>query len=200
MTSWPYQGDELALPQVEVAPADRRDPVWTRSGGTSVGRDGARVPMPWSGDAPPYGFSADGVRPWLPQPADWAARTVLAQAADPMSTWLLVRGALTLRRSLPHLRGDKLRWRDDVPAGCLAFDRLPPASGAEPGSASASGHTAGTATSVGPSGMTCVMATDGPVRLAISGRLALASGPVGYDGATLDLPADTTVWVAPPAP
>ncbi|MCL9762921.1 glycoside hydrolase family 13 protein [Frankia sp. AiPa1] len=195
-----YQGDELALPQAEVAPADRRDPVWTRSGGSSPGRDGARVPMPWSGDAPPYGFTTHGVRPWLPQPADWAGRTVLAQAGDPMSTWLLVRGALALRRALPHLRDETMRWRDDVPAGCLAFDRLPRRdTPGGPGSAAAFTAAAATATSVGTAGMTCVMAADGPVRLTISGRLVLASGPVGYDGAVLDLPADTTVWVAPPA-
>ena len=31
-----------------------------RSGGVDPGRDGCRVPLPWAGDAPPYGFSRDG--------------------------------------------------------------------------------------------------------------------------------------------
>ena len=50
------------------------DPMHARSGGVDPGRDGCRVPLPWSGDAPPYGFSAGhaAVEPWLPQPADWA--------------------------------------------------------------------------------------------------------------------------------
>ncbi|MCK9896816.1 alpha-amylase family glycosyl hydrolase [Frankia sp. AgB32] len=188
-----YQGDELALPQAEVPAAARQDPVWTRSGGTSPGRDGARVPLPWSGEAPPYGFTGDGVAPWLPQPADWARLTVLAQVADPMSTWLLVRGALALRRALPHLRGEELRWHADAGAGCVAFDRPAPA-GAPSGVPALAPEVA---TTVGSGGMTCVMATDGDVELPIAGRLVLASGPVRYDGATLVLPADTTAWIAP---
>lgn len=183
-----YQGDELALPQAEVPPAARRDPIWTRSGGTSPGRDGARIPLPWSGDAPPYGFTSAGADPWLPQPADWADLAVLAQAADPMSTWLLVRSALALRRALPHLRGDDLRWRNDSPAGCLAFDRPAPAGSSVPPTPP---------TSVGSASMTCVTTTEGEAAIPLPGRLVLASGPVGYDGATLTLPPDTTAWIAP---
>ena len=37
-----------------------QDPTWERSGHTDRGRDGCRVPMPWSGTEPPYGFSPDG--------------------------------------------------------------------------------------------------------------------------------------------
>ena len=42
------------------------------------GRDGCRVPLPWSGDERPFGFSPAGAsaEPWLRQPATWAARTV----------------------------------------------------------------------------------------------------------------------------
>ena len=36
------------------------DPTWERSGHTDRGRDGCRVPMPWSGTRPPYGFSPEG--------------------------------------------------------------------------------------------------------------------------------------------
>ncbi|MCM3921412.1 alpha-amylase, partial [Frankia sp. AiPs1] len=172
------------------------------------GRDGARVPLPWSGDAPPYGFTAGGVEPWLPQPAGWAGFAVLAQAEDPMSTWLLTRGALALRRALPHLRGDELHWRDDAPADCLAFDRTTAEPGtADPGTAdpataeraTAERATPGAPTSVGAARMTCVTAMGREVTIKLSGRLVLASGPVGYDGATLTLPPDTTAWVAPRA-
>ena len=53
-----YQGEELGLPEVEDIPVDRiEDPMHVRSGGVDPGRDGCRVPLPWSGTQPPYGFS-----------------------------------------------------------------------------------------------------------------------------------------------
>lgn len=117
-----YAGEELGLPEVDVPAADRQDPVWERSGRTRRGRDGARVPLPWSGFSPPYGFSPDGVRPWLPMPSDWGPLTVAAQEADPGSMLALYRSALALRRNELTPRGGGLVWRD-VPDGCLAFDR-----------------------------------------------------------------------------
>ena len=69
-----YQGEELGLPEVEDLPEEAlQDPTWERSGRTVRGRDGCRVPLPWDGDRPPFGFSDDGVQPWLPQPPAWAA-------------------------------------------------------------------------------------------------------------------------------
>ena len=53
-----YQGEELGLEEVDVPPEDRQDPVWFRTG--NPGRDGARVPIPWRGTRPPYGFSPAG--------------------------------------------------------------------------------------------------------------------------------------------
>ncbi|MGJ8493651.1 alpha-amylase family glycosyl hydrolase, partial [Glaesserella parasuis] len=53
-----FQGEELGLPEVQDLPdSARRDPIWERSGGEEHGRDGCRVPLPWSGDAPPFGFT-----------------------------------------------------------------------------------------------------------------------------------------------
>ncbi|TIC88216.1 glycoside hydrolase family 13 protein [Nocardioides sp. GY 10113] len=95
-----YQGEELGLEQVDVPPEARQDPSWFRTG--KPGRDGCRVPMPWSGDAPPYGFGGTG-QPWIPQPEDWAGLTVAAQAADPDSTLSFYRRALAARRE--HLSG-----------------------------------------------------------------------------------------------
>ncbi|OHV36923.1 alpha-amylase [Parafrankia colletiae] len=211
-TAYLYQGDELGLPQVDVPPEQRRDPIWERSGHTAAGRDGTRVPMPWSGQKPPYGFTDDGTEPWLPQPADWGDLTAAAQSVDPMSTRVLVRGALALRRALPFLGdpGDPdaprpgFRWRDGLPTSCLAFDRTtePDPPGADAGANVGQGGSAGAGGSAGsgaPGGpaLTCVMSTEEEVHLALAGRLVLASSPVGYDGATLVLPPDTTVWVIP---
>jgi alpha-glucosidase len=64
-----YQGEELGLHEVADIPPDRvRDPVFARSGGTEKGRDGCRVPLPWTADGPSFGFG--GGTAHLPQP-DW---------------------------------------------------------------------------------------------------------------------------------
>jgi alpha-glucosidase len=119
-----YQGEELGLPEVEDIPDERRqDPMWLRSGGLNPGRDGCRVPLPWAGDEPPYGFSRDGAsRPWLDQPGDWAPLTVAAQAEADTSTLALYRAGLRLRRAAPWGRDGELRW---LPAAdsVLAFAR-----------------------------------------------------------------------------
>ncbi|MFC5731055.1 MULTISPECIES: glycoside hydrolase family 13 protein [Nocardioides] len=93
-----YQGEELGLEQVDVPPEARQDPSWRRTG--KPGRDGCRVPMPWSGQAPPYGFGPAAGQPWIPQPADWADLTVEAQEADPESTLAFYQRALTTRRKV----------------------------------------------------------------------------------------------------
>jgi alpha-glucosidase len=90
-----YQGEELGLEEVDVPPEARQDPVWFRTG--RAGRDGCRVPMPWRGTRPSYGFGGRG-QPWLPQPDDWAGLTVAAQRRDPSSTWSFYRDALRARR------------------------------------------------------------------------------------------------------
>jgi alpha-glucosidase len=91
-----YQGEELGLEQVELPDEALRDPIWASSGHTVRGRDGARVPLPWSGDRPPYGFST-GAHTWLPQPRGWAERTVAAEGADAASMLAFYREALARR-------------------------------------------------------------------------------------------------------
>ncbi|MEU1177399.1 glycoside hydrolase family 13 protein [Streptomyces sp. NPDC005820] len=123
-----YQGEELGLPEVEDLPESvLQDPVWERSGHTDRGRDGCRVPIPWSGETAPYGFSpADATAaPWLPQPADWAPYTVAAQTGDETSMLELYRAALRVRRDHPALGDGTLTWLDDAPEGVLAFRREP---------------------------------------------------------------------------
>jgi alpha-glucosidase len=117
-----YQGEELGLDEVEV-PLDRiQDPMHFRSGGTDPGRDGCRVPLPWEGEKPPYGFSAGDVETWLPQPDDWAAMTAEAQSADPGSMLSLYRMALMIRRTHPDLGDGRFRWLPSAD-GVLAFRR-----------------------------------------------------------------------------
>ena len=99
-----YQGDELGLDEVEDLPDDvLQDPIWERSNHTSRGRDGCRVPIPWSGEAPPFGFGSADAPPWLPQPDRWATVTAAAQDPDPASHLNLYRAVLAERRRNPAL-------------------------------------------------------------------------------------------------
>ena len=110
-----YQGEELGLEQVDVPEAQRQDPEFRN--GRGPGRDGCRVPIPWSGTAAPYGNGTGN--PWLPQPADWAPLTVEAQAGDPDSTLEFYRRALAERRTLQGQEVQLVDLGEDV----LAFRR-----------------------------------------------------------------------------
>ena len=116
-----YQGDELGLPEVMDLPDEvREDPIWFRSGGRQRGRDGCRVPLSWSGTAPPYGFGPDGGKPaWLPQPETWQGFSVEAQLKDPRSTLTMYQKALKMRRKIGP---GGLTWLE-APPGVLAFAR-----------------------------------------------------------------------------
>ena len=100
-----------------------------RSGGVDPGRDGCRVPLPWRGAEPPFGFSPaapgpDGAvaAPWLPQPPEWAALTVQAQEADPGSMLWLYRQALRIRKRERSLGDGTLTWLPSEPTA-LVFQR-----------------------------------------------------------------------------
>jgi alpha-glucosidase len=114
-TAFLYQGQELGLEEVDLPADARQDPVFHRTGGERLGRDGCRVPMPWDGSAPALGFST--APPWLPQP-DWTAKSVAAQEADPGSSLALHRAALAARSRL----SGPLEWLDSPP-GTLVFRR-----------------------------------------------------------------------------
>ena len=104
-----YQGEELGLPEVDDIPEELlADPTWERSGHTRRGRDGCRVPLPWSRSGPSLGFGDRA--PWLPQPAAWSALSVEAEETDRTSMLWLYRDALRLRHELAELRGDNFSW------------------------------------------------------------------------------------------
>ncbi|MGX7679141.1 glycoside hydrolase family 13 protein [Jatrophihabitans sp. DSM 45814] len=118
-----YNGDELGLENVDLPDDVLQDPTWERSGHTERGRDGERVPLPWKGKEPPFGFG-DSDSSWLPIPKEWAAVTVEAQVNDDQSTLSLYRAALRLRRQLPELQSSSFTWQR-APRGCLAYRRGP---------------------------------------------------------------------------
>jgi len=117
-----YQGEELGLPEVDVADEDRQDPFFIRTG--EGGRDGCRVPIPWSGTAAPYGFGPGTGQPWIPQPDDWAPLTVEAETGDNGSTLEFYRAALAARRTFATTAGDDVQLLD-LGADVVAFRRGP---------------------------------------------------------------------------
>ena len=91
-----FQGEELGLPEVFEVPDDaRQDPIWVRSGGRQLGRDGCRVPLPWKAGEPTFGFGPTAsTATWLPQPAWFAEFAVDRQEDDLASTLRLYRTLL----------------------------------------------------------------------------------------------------------
>ncbi|WP_182886033.1 glycoside hydrolase family 13 protein [Microbispora sp. H10885] len=122
-SAYVYQGEELGLPEVLDLPERYlQDPQRLRD--PDSGRDGCRVPLPWTDAAePPYGFSPPGItESWLPVPAGWRDLSVEAQVRDGASMLSLYRAALALRRERPELGDGTLTWLDSPP-GTLAFRR-----------------------------------------------------------------------------
>lgn len=165
-TAYLYQGEELGLEEVEDIPGElRQDPTWWQSGYTDPGRDGCRVPLPWSGSSRPYGFSPSGADepPWLPQPAGWPQLTAEHQAGDPESMLTFYRAALSLRAE--HLAGSEALTWIDTPQDVLAFRR---------------------------GGVQCWVNTGQSEVDLPSGRVLLASNPGSVDGVLAN---DSAVWL-----
>jgi alpha-glucosidase len=182
-SAYVYQGEELGLPEATDIPLEfLQDPQFRQSGDPDKGRDGCRVPLPWSGDTAPFGFGPAGsTASWLPAPAAWRGLTVEAESADPDSMLELYRSALRLRRQLAALGDDAasgetgsstLTWLAGTPAGVLAFSREP--------------------------GFVCTVNTgSAPVSIPTPGALLLASAALAMGAEnteTVSLPADSAAW------
>ncbi len=166
-----YQGEELGLWEVADIPDElRQDPFFQRTQGADPGRDGCRVPLPWSGQHPPFGFSPEpaAAAPWLPQPAGWSAHTVEALDADDTSVLALYRAALARRRTEAALHEGEFAWLSPADDPVLRFRR-------------------------GTDFQCAVNLSAAPVALPEADRVLLASGPLA-DGGSL-LPRDTAVWL-----
>ncbi len=165
-----YQGEELGLPEATLLPDDaRQDPTWERSGRTSPGRDGCRVPVPWEADRPSFGFGPTDAT-WLPQPEVYGLLAADRQDGVEGSTLELYRTLLRVRRERGLGHGE-LTWADVAPADVLAFEVSSEA------------------------GATAVLTNLGadPVPIPPGSRVLAASGPL--PGSTL--PTDTTIWFVP---
>ncbi|MDX6257402.1 MAG: alpha-glucosidase [Frankiales bacterium] len=173
-----YQGDELGLPEVDDIPLDRlQDPMHFRSEGVDPGRDGCRVPLPWTVDGASSGFSPESAQaePWLPQPQGWGRRSVQAQVDDQRSMLHLYRQTLAVRRHEADLAEGALTWLD-LGDGVLAFTR-------------------------GDSFASITNFTAEPVPLPAGSTVLLASGDLPQSASDQNdahdclLPPDTTAWL-----
>ena len=165
-----YQGEELAVPEVRDIPEDRlTDPRWKMSGYLDRGRDGCRVPMPWtSNSAGAFGFSTNAsLKPeqaWLPQSSWWGTYAVDTQDGVEGSTLSMYRKALAIRKGEEGLGDGPMEWIE-AGADVVAFVR--------------------------PGNFACYINFGGPIELPSNSQVLVSSGPVS--GHTL--PTDTAVWV-----
>ncbi len=90
-----YQGEELGLPEADLAFEDLQDPYGIQFWPEFKGRDGARTPMVWERSNRNGGFST-AERTWLPVPADHLGLAAAGQGDGSMLDFY--RTALGLRR------------------------------------------------------------------------------------------------------
>jgi alpha-glucosidase len=171
-----YQGEELGLHEVIDIPEDQiQDPQYLRNLKVDKGRDGCRVPLPWTKTGSSFGFGDGGSH--LPQPKNFGEYSIEAESADPTSPLSIFRKALALRKEL--LASEEITWHETGDSNVLHFSR--------------------------PNGLHCITNFgrnyynfDG------IGELIHASGPLAKAGVYLvhgvettgnDLPPATTVWV-----
>jgi alpha-glucosidase len=134
-----YQGEELGLPEVLDMPDDRRqDPIFHRTHGNEKGRDGCRVPLPWtSNHAGNHGFSSGKISPgsssgstpgstpdsWLPQPENWGEHSVETHDLDPDSITNMYRRLLSTRREIAVTGAGNFSWLETGHDDVLGYQR-----------------------------------------------------------------------------
>jgi len=165
-----YQGEEIGLPEVRDIPEDRlTDPRWKMSGYVDRGRDGCRVPLPWTADPKGgFGFSTnDSLKlheSWLPQSPWMGDFAVDTQDGVEGSTLTMYRTALAIRKTEAGLGDGPMEWIQ-TGADVVAFKR--------------------------PGNFACYINFGAPLELPSDSKILIASGPI--TGHTL--PTDTAVWV-----
>jgi alpha-glucosidase len=175
-----WQGQELGLEEVRDIPDhERQDPEFINSHGEWIGRDGCRVPIPWTKAGKTFGFGPeDGKGSWLTQPKHWGELSVEAQQSDPDSMWHLTRSALMLRRTMEVLGSGDMRWRDDLTNGdenVIAYERID---------------------ANGIAGLVCVAnLSDKAITIPASSVLLTSLPEMHLEHGHLTLPQDSSAWV-----
>jgi len=115
-----YQGEELGLPQAHVPFERLADPEAIANWPETLGRDGARTPIPWRAEDPGAGFST--VEPWLPIDPRHFAHAVDRQEKDDTSILNRSRALIRLRQRHEALRTGRMRMQEPQ-GGLLMFER-----------------------------------------------------------------------------
>ena len=116
-----YQGEELGLPQGHVPFEDLQDPEAIANWPHTLGRDGARTPLPWCSQSPQAGFSTANAT-WLKVDPAHADLAIEQQSSDPGSMVEYTRQLLAQRAALPALVTGKSELLD-TPDDVVAFVR-----------------------------------------------------------------------------
>lgn len=170
-----YQGEELGLEDADLPDVARQDPVFFRTGGADKGRDGARVPLPWSSSSS-FGFTTG--KPWLPMPKEWAGIDASNQERVETSFLNLYKQSLKIRANHPALKqthsadvSSLISWIPS-PEGVLVLKREP--------------HF-----------LLIANTTENIFTIEAPGELLLASSlGVTQDSSTFSIPAHTTCWIS----
>jgi alpha-glucosidase len=175
-----YQGEELGIHEVMDIPEDQiQDPQYLRNHKVDKGRDGCRVPLPWTKTGSSFGFGDGGSH--LPQPKHFGDYSIEVESADPNSPLSIFRKALALRKNL--ITAEEITWHETGDVSVLHFSR--------------------------PNGLHCITNFGRNYYnfdsvLKNGGEVIHASGPLAKAGVYLvhgvettgnDLPPATTVWV-----
>ena len=116
-----YQGEELGLTQANVPFEKLQDPEAFTNWPHTLGRDGARTPMPWKHNGAHAGFST-AEEPWLPVEEAHELLAVAKQQGNPDSILGHFRRLIELRKAVPALRLGELEFLS-ARKGVLAFSR-----------------------------------------------------------------------------
>lgn len=115
-----YQGEELGLAQGEVPFEKLQDPEAIANWPVTLGRDGARTPLPWKEHAVNAGFS--NAEPWLPIDRRHFANAIDRQDRAQDSVLNFTRRAIAFRRASLALRLGALDFLQ-APENVVAFTR-----------------------------------------------------------------------------
>jgi alpha-glucosidase len=115
-----YYGDEIGMPNADIAPEDIQDKSAFTSGNVLVSRDPARTPMQWK--VGHHGGFTEG-RPWLPVSQSLPRRNVAHQLHEPDSFLSLYRRLLRLRSRHEILRYGTYEVSNDSPDDVFLYSR-----------------------------------------------------------------------------